>query len=162
MRKGIAALLLIMLLVLGFLYAPAAAYAADARQTGLCGEDDCSGTNTPKSARDWNDLGNDRALAEDYVTAIENYNKALEMKPNWAWPLNNRAMANAYLGNFGQALSDLERALGNAETSRQYHQILYNRYLIYEAMGNRALAQKDKEKAAAGGIVSDPPGGRWD
>ena len=48
---------------------------------------------------------------DDYETAIEYYNKSLEMNPKYKLGYNNRSFANYCLGNYKMALADISKVI---------------------------------------------------
>jgi len=72
--------------------APAAAQSAGTPEASL------------KNARVWNELGNIFAKAGTYDEAIQAYQKAIRLAPNFAWPYSNLALAHTHKANFTEAI----------------------------------------------------------
>ena len=49
--------------------------------------------------------------AKDYQGSIKLNTEAIELKPDWSWPYNNRSMAYDYLGQYERAIQDYNKAL---------------------------------------------------
>ena len=76
----------------------------------------------------------------DYKQAIEDLNRAIEIKPSYADAYNNRGIAYKGLGNYKQAIEDLNRAI---EIKPSYAQAYYNRGNAYSGLGNYRQAIED-------------------
>lgn len=89
-------------------------------------------------------------LAESYQRvgqsekAIETYTKALEIAPNDALSLNNRAHLNLRKKNFNGALTDLDRMV---ITKQANYETYIKRAEINEELGNLGEAKKDLNQA---------------
>jgi tetratricopeptide (TPR) repeat protein len=66
---------------------------------------------TPATANDYFDLAYDCGQNGDYLCAIENYTKALELKPAWAIAYNNRGAAFEFIGKTERAIEDYRKAV---------------------------------------------------
>ena len=85
----------------------------------------------------YNDLGN-------YKQAIEDYDKAIKIKPGYAQAYINRGNAYISLGNYTQAIKDLNRAI---EITPVYAEAYINRGIAYISLGNYKQAIKDLNRA---------------
>lgn len=70
--------------------------------------------------------------------------EALELKPNWEYPYNNRG--NAYLGlkQYERAIQDYDKAI---QLNPNYVNAIYWRGKCDEALGDEVKAQADFAKA---------------
>ncbi|MGD0280151.1 MAG: tetratricopeptide repeat protein [Smithella sp.] len=85
----------------------------------------------------YNNLGNDRQ-------AIEDYNRAIEIKPDHAEAYNNRGISYGNLGNYRQAIEDFNKAV---EIKPDYAIVYYNRGNAYNNLGNYRQAIEDYNRA---------------
>jgi tetratricopeptide (TPR) repeat protein len=79
-----------------------------------------------------------------YDQAIADYNKAIALNPNSAFPYDGRAWINHERGADAEALLDAEKAVSLAPTNAA---IIRNRGLIYEKLGQRDKAIADYNAA---------------
>jgi protein O-mannosyl-transferase len=86
---------------------------------------------------EYNSLGN-------YRQAIEDLNRAIEIKPGYAEAYNNRGIAHGYLGNYRQAIDDYSRAI---EIKPGYARAYNNRGTAYAYLGNHRQAIEDFSRA---------------
>ena len=119
-----------------------------------------------------------RALAksclQEYASAIEDYTKAIELKPGFAMAYNNRGADKNELKDYNGALNDYTKAI---ELDPSYEMAYYNRGIVYinlsqyekaiadfskalklnpgcsEAEKNKAIAEKRKNEAANSSMV---------
>jgi tetratricopeptide (TPR) repeat protein len=68
-------------------------------------------TSPANTAAAWNDLGNSFASQKRYDMAIDAYNRAIALEPNFARAYFSRGVALAALGRHEQALESYDRAL---------------------------------------------------
>ena len=93
-------------------------------------------------------LGNVAGDEKRYDDALRDYEKAVELYPDWHVPYNNLGLAHIRVGEPKKAIEALQRAVDlNAGTSRVYR----NMGKAYEALGQKDDAIKAYEKAAARG-----------
>ncbi|MFB2921550.1 CHAT domain-containing protein, partial [Aerosakkonema funiforme] len=78
----------------------------------------------------WFNKGLQQAMAGDFQAAIANWNKALELKPDFYEAWNNRGNALANIGEYEEAIASYDRAV---EYKPDYYQAWYNRG---NALGN--------------------------
>ena len=80
----------------------------------------------------------------DFDRAIEDFNKALELDPNYIGAHYNRGLAYYYKGDFDRAIEDFNKAL---ELDPNYIGTYYNRGLAYYYKGDFDRAIEDFNKA---------------
>jgi tetratricopeptide (TPR) repeat protein len=80
----------------------------------------------------------------EYDQAISDYNKALELKPNYADAYNNRGIAHDDKGEYDQAISDYDMAL---KINPTYTLAQENRELALKAKGEA------KQKASVKSLI---------
>ena len=68
----------------------------------------------------------------NYRQAIEDYSRAIEIKPGYADAYNNRGIAYNSLGNYRQAIEDYNRAI---EIKPDFADAYYNRGVVYLTQG---------------------------
>lgn len=79
---------------------------------------------------------------QEFASAIELYNQAIELDPTKAVLFGNRSFAHLRLENFGYALEDANRAI---QIDSNYVKGYYRRALAYMSLGKFKLALKDLE-----------------
>jgi tetratricopeptide (TPR) repeat protein len=79
----------------------------------------------------------------DFAGAISDYNKAIEIKPNYAKAYGNRGNAKRSKGDMDGSLADLNKAI---EIQPDYTVAYYNRASTKEAKGDKAGAMADFNK----------------
>jgi tetratricopeptide (TPR) repeat protein len=84
------------------------------------------------------------SLLGQYETAIQDYNTAIRMMPDFAVALNNRAWAYFKWGKSSTGLPDVEKSLRLDPSS--YH-AYDTRAHIHQSLGDPAAAMRDYEKA---------------
>ncbi|OQB53031.1 MAG: TPR repeat-containing protein YrrB [Deltaproteobacteria bacterium ADurb.Bin151] len=85
----------------------------------------------------YKDLGN-------YRQAIEDFNKAIEIKVNYADAYSNRGAAYKGLGNYGQAIEDYNKAIAIKPDEAMAYS---NRGNAYKGLGNYQQAIEDYNRA---------------
>ena len=55
--------------------------------------------------------GNEKTVAGDYLGAIKDYNKAIEINPKHALAYHNRGLAKGYLGDYRGTIEDFNKAI---------------------------------------------------
>ena len=79
----------------------------------------------------------------EYSHAIQDYNKALELKPDWAEAHNNRGLAFYHKREYDLAVKDCNSAINiNLSHAAAYN----NRGITHEKMGKRDCAFEDYDK----------------
>jgi tetratricopeptide (TPR) repeat protein len=92
----------------------------------------------------YNSRGNAYHDLRNYKQAIEDYNRAIEIRPSYAMAYNNRGNAYNGLGNYRQAIEDLDRAI---EIRPSYAEAYNNRGNAYKSLGNDNQAIEDYNEA---------------
>jgi Tfp pilus assembly protein PilF len=92
----------------------------------------------------YNTRGNEYNGPGNYRQAIEDYDRAIEIKPGYAEAYNNRGAAYNSLGNYGQAIENYNRAI---EIKPGYADSYYNRGVTYTYLGNYKQAIEDYNRA---------------
>ena len=105
----------------------------------------------PNLAKAYNNLAsayNNRGFAYDnkghYDKAIEDYNKAITINPNYANAYYNRGVAYGNKGQIDRAIEDFNKAIS---INPNYAGAYYNRGLAYALSGNIGRAISDLQKA---------------
>jgi hypothetical protein len=80
----------------------------------------------------------------NYRQAIEDYDRAIEIKPDYANAYYNRGHAYQGLGNYRQAIEDYGRAI---EIKPDYAEVYNNRGVAYALLGNYRQAFEDFNRA---------------
>ena len=80
---------------------------------------------------------------EDYEEAIEDFNRSIDVDPNYALAFNIRAMAYNQVERWGEALTDLDKAIELDPSSALYYK---NRGSLYHQFGyfDSAITNYDK------------------
>ena len=92
------------------------------------------------------------ALAGLYEQAVTEFNKAIELDPEYAMAYNNRGNAYWNRGNFDRAIADYDKAI---ELDPEYAEAYGNRGFVYYLKGELTKAISDLEKCLE---LSDDPG----
>jgi tetratricopeptide (TPR) repeat protein len=93
----------------------------------------------------YNNRGNIYKDLGNYTQAIEDYDKAIKIKPGFADAYNNRGVSYNFLGNYRQAIDDFSRAI---KIKQGYSGIYYlNRGIAYNGLGNYNQAIDDFSRA---------------
>lgn len=90
--------------------------------------------------------GEERAGAHDYDGAIAAYERAMQLKPDYAEAYNDRGHAYYWKGDGARAIADFTRAI---ELRPVYPNAYNNRGAAYMASGNAAKAILDFDRALA-------------
>jgi tetratricopeptide (TPR) repeat protein len=104
------------------------------------------------TADDYLTRGNAYYEAGEYEAAVEAYNRALQLRPDFIEALNNRGVVLNGLGNFEDALKDFDRAL---RLKADDLVALNNRGIALSGMGRyqEALADFDRVLALQHGLL---------
>jgi len=89
--------------------------------------------------------GSARGNLGDDSGAIADYNKAIEIKPDYAEAYVNRGVARGNLGDYEGEIADYNKAI---EIKPDYADAYYNRGILYNQLGDRQRAISDSQKAA--------------
>jgi protein O-mannosyl-transferase len=84
--------------------------------------------------------GNAYAGLGNYGQAIDDYSKAIEIKPYYIEAYNDRGLVYNALGNYNQAIQDYDRAI---EINPVYADAYNNRGIVYSHLGNYKQAIED-------------------
>ncbi|MCX7704465.1 MAG: tetratricopeptide repeat protein, partial [Planctomycetota bacterium] len=84
-------------------------------------------------ALEWNDKGFAKAERGDYDGAIRDYDRAIELNPEYAEALYNRGVAKSKMGDWAGAIADFDEAL---ELKPKYA-------LAYAGRGEARMAKGD-------------------
>jgi tetratricopeptide (TPR) repeat protein len=96
------------------------------------------------TATDWFNKGYAFYESGNYKEALNAYNKAIQLNPQYAGAYNNRGVVYSKSGNHQQALNDFNKAIQlNPQDAMAY----YNRGLAYDGLGNHQQAINDFNKA---------------
>jgi len=82
--------------------------------------------------------------AKDYHGSIKLNTEAIELKPDWSWPYNNRGLAYADLGQKERAIQEFNKAI---EMNPRLSQAYYNRGFAYYLLKQYERAILDFNKA---------------
>jgi tetratricopeptide (TPR) repeat protein len=93
----------------------------------------------------YNNRGNTHYILGNYKQAIEDYDRAIEIKPDYTDAYYNRGNTYNILGNYKQAIEDYNRAI---EIKPGYVKAYLNRGITYARFGNNNLAVNDLKTAA--------------
>jgi tetratricopeptide (TPR) repeat protein len=80
----------------------------------------------------------------NYGQAIDDYSRAIEIKPYYIEAYNDRGLAYKALGNHRQAIDDYSRAI---EINPVYADAYNNRGIVYSSLGNYGQAIEDYSRA---------------
>ncbi|HEX8492435.1 MAG TPA: protein kinase [Pyrinomonadaceae bacterium] len=95
-------------------------------------------------AEDYFNRGYECYAAKDYDGAIQNYDEAIELNPQYADAYNNRGAVYNDKGNYDQTIKDYNKAIElNPQSAMTYN----NRGNVYYNKGNYDQAIKDYNKA---------------
>ncbi len=100
----------------------------------------------PNSAFSFNNLGNLKFYRDDVESSIDDYTKAIELKPDYGKAYINRGVAYIRLGSYNHAVTDLTSAIkvtDSAKTAEAYS----NRGAAYYHLGLYSDAIRDYTKA---------------
>lgn len=97
--------------------------------------------------RAWSDRG-------EYARAMQDFDEAIKLDPNYPDALNSRALAWRGLGQDARALDDFDLAI---KLDPEYAIALFNRGLTEQALGRGDDAEKDFARAkSAGPRLTEP------
>ncbi|MBM4327185.1 MAG: tetratricopeptide repeat protein [Deltaproteobacteria bacterium] len=97
-----------------------------------------------KAYRAYNDRGVAYKRLGRFDQALQDYTRALEIRPDYASALNNRGVLHLERGECRRAVEDLTLALNHGELGGK---IYTNRGLAYVCIGERAKAKEDYRRA---------------
>jgi tetratricopeptide (TPR) repeat protein len=108
---------------------------------------------SPSKARAYSDRGHAYHLRGDLDPALQDYSKALELRPDLVGTYYNRAIVYQLKGDLDRALRDYDKAI---ELFPEYPQALYNRAVVFFERGEYAKSREDLRRAQALGFTPDP------
>ena len=79
-----------------------------------------------------------------YERAIQSYDEAIRLNPQYGNPYNKRGVAYSNLGQYERAIQSYDEAI---RLNPEYATVYYNRGLAYEALGNSIKAEQDFAKS---------------
>lgn len=123
------------------------AYAYDALKDYPRAIEDCTKAvqfDSPRLVDAYNNRGEAYRKSGNFTQAIADYNKALELNPNYVTAYNNRGIAYRRLNNYAQAFADYNKAI---ELKPDYFFAYYNRAYAYQTLGQYDKALADYNKA---------------
>ena len=88
---------------------------------------------------------------ENYNQAIKDYDKAIELKPNYAYAYNNRGIAYNKKGNYDQAIKDYDEAISlnpNYADACNNRENVYDNFKLPSMNEVEALINKNKTPQA--------------
>lgn len=104
-------------------------------------------------ARTYRNIGIAHRRNGDPRKAIENYDKAIALRPNDLWDdYVNRGNAWSDLGEFNNALKDYDLAF---QSKPDYNEAYYNRGIVFEKQNQLEKAKAEFVKAYKHGLRSD-------
>ena len=101
-------------------------------------------SHSPICAEDFDELGRNKAKERDFEGAIENFDRAIKLNPDYANAYNNRAKVRHELGDDAGAIEDYEKAILLNPKSSDFHK---NRGIIYGKLDDIEKALKDFTQA---------------
>lgn len=90
---------------------------------------------------------------KNYEEALKDYDKAIELDPQFSKAYNNRGKAHFALGNYQQAIIDMKRSV---EIDPLYARAYYNLSLAYSKLGHADEASANYKKAESLGFKPSP------
>jgi tetratricopeptide (TPR) repeat protein len=100
--------------------------------------------NSPSTAQDFLDQGVKRLQQGDLEAAINNFNEAIRLNPNYAQAYGNRGIAYSRLQQYEKALADYNQYIRfNPNSAEAY----YNRATLYDKLGDYQKAIADYDRA---------------
>jgi len=102
---------------------------------------------SPHKARPYNNRGLAYFHQGNFIRAMEDYNKAIEINPGYSGAYNNRGLLYFQDGDFNRAISDLSQAIVKSTEYAATYSSYSNRGLAYYRQGNLPQALADYNKA---------------
>jgi tetratricopeptide (TPR) repeat protein len=97
-----------------------------------------------ESAETYFKLGVDSSQKGEYKKAVSDYNKAIEINPEFVVAYLDRGFTYSKMGEYEKAMSDYNKAI---EINPRYAKAYYNRGFLYRKMGEYDKAISDYTKA---------------
>ena len=101
-------------------------------------------SHSPICAEDFDELGRNKAKERDFDGALENFNRAIKLNPDYANAYNNRANVRHELGDEAGAIEDYTKAILLNPKCSDFHK---NRGIIYGKLDDIEEALKDFTQA---------------
>ena len=98
----------------------------------------------PLKPEDYLNRGTDFYQREEYELALKVFDKATELKPDYAGAWNSRGVALGKLGRYEEALDACDKAI---ELKPDYANAWYNKACAYSLIGDKENALKNLSKA---------------
>ena len=115
------------------------------RRIDACSElIEAPGTNPMRRAMAYANRALAYSMLSQYQTSIRDYDRAIELLPDFAVALNNRAWAYFKWGRASQGMADVQRAL---QLDPQSPHALDTRAHIHQSLGDTQRAMRDYEAA---------------
>ncbi|MFM7910288.1 MAG: tetratricopeptide repeat protein, partial [Microcystis sp.] len=100
--------------------------------------------NSPSTAQDFLDQGVKQLQQGDLEAAINNFNEAIRLNPNYAQAYGNRGIVYSRLQQYEKALADYNQYIRfNPNSAEAY----YNRATLYDKLGDYQKAIADYDRA---------------
>ena len=96
------------------------------------------------TADEWFERGHSLFMSRNHKDAVEAFNKAIKLNPQYVEAYHNRGAMYDILGNQQQAIKDYDKAI---KLNPQYALSYFNRGVTYGELGNYQQAIKDYDKA---------------
>jgi tetratricopeptide (TPR) repeat protein len=77
---------------------------------------------------------------KEYTSALSDFNRSLEMDPDWAWAFAARGKTYLYMGEYEKAIADCDMAV---KYQPNYIHSYLTRGLAHEKLGNKRQAKAD-------------------
>jgi|SRR4028118_62824 Tfp pilus assembly protein PilF len=101
-------------------------------------------SHSPLCAEDFDELGINKAEERDFEGALENFDRAIKLNPDYANAYNNRANVRHELGDSPGAIEDYTQAILLNPNCSDFHK---NRGIISCELGDYRGAQADRRRA---------------
>ena len=88
--------------------------------------------------------GNANILLGDFQSAIQDFDQAIQINPQFEWAYNTRGIAYGFLGEYQRAIQDFDQAI---QINPQYEWAYNNRGIAYSGLGNYQRAIQDLDHA---------------
>jgi tetratricopeptide (TPR) repeat protein len=102
----------------------------------------------PKDSHIWNELGNIYFDAGAYEEAIDAYNKAIDLTPEFGWPYSNLALVYTYQGRYAEAIPLYQRSIDLLNSERE-------KAITWRNLGNNYRRLNDYDNAVTAYQMAD-------
>lgn len=86
--------------------------------------------------------GNTYLMLKEFDSALADFNRCLELDPDWAWALTARGRTYIYMGEYKKAIADCNMAIKYQPNYRYSYIIRDHAYIMYMSKGFRTIAGK--------------------